>query len=251
MKKRAYAVLATLSGSYSPSIGTSPTRYSAVCHSHPEGCAFDLHVLGTPPAFTLSQDQTLHHEFDIKMLRLFPFKKPPPSLFFTIKRAIVSKGIKCFTVDRVVTATRLASRNTHGGFLYYTRNKNPAVPSFPLARLFSQIHSPPPLLLCQEKKKKQVSSAPLCSCSGALAIFRGIKNPEGHSGTSGNSNRAAERVRSNWALSWLLDVGPFPVSTVRLVNAPLAQRNKHYTPSVAAPQLYPVTPAATQPASAG
>src|SRR5216684_6791721 len=24
--------------------------------------AFDLHVLGTPPAFTLSQDQTLHHD---------------------------------------------------------------------------------------------------------------------------------------------------------------------------------------------
>ena len=24
--------------------------------------SFDLHVLGTPPAFTLSQDQTLHHE---------------------------------------------------------------------------------------------------------------------------------------------------------------------------------------------
>lgn len=26
----------------------------------PKGCAFDLHVLGTPPAFILSQDQTLH-----------------------------------------------------------------------------------------------------------------------------------------------------------------------------------------------
>ena len=30
----------------------------------PKG-AFDLHVLGTPPAFTLSQDQTLHHEFSL------------------------------------------------------------------------------------------------------------------------------------------------------------------------------------------
>ena len=28
---------------------------------HPEGpFSFDLHVLSTPPAFTLSQDQTLH-----------------------------------------------------------------------------------------------------------------------------------------------------------------------------------------------
>src|SRR3954451_18785369 len=37
--------------------GHVPTRYSPVCHS-PEG-AFDLHVLGLPPAFALSQDQTL------------------------------------------------------------------------------------------------------------------------------------------------------------------------------------------------
>ena len=31
-----------------------------------------MHVLGTPPAFTLSQDQTLHHDFDLMMLRLIP-----------------------------------------------------------------------------------------------------------------------------------------------------------------------------------
>jgi hypothetical protein len=30
--------------------------------TNPKTDAFDLHVLGTPPAFTLSQDQTLHHE---------------------------------------------------------------------------------------------------------------------------------------------------------------------------------------------
>ena len=41
--------------------GQVPTRYSPVRHSpHPEGCfPFDLHVLGLPPAFVLSQDQTL------------------------------------------------------------------------------------------------------------------------------------------------------------------------------------------------
>ena len=56
------AVLATLSGSYPPLEGRSPTCYSAVRHyPHPEGREpFDLHVLGTPPAFILSQDQTLH-----------------------------------------------------------------------------------------------------------------------------------------------------------------------------------------------
>jgi hypothetical protein len=37
--------------------GYVPTCYSPVCHS-PCG-AFDLHVLGLPPAFVLSQDQTL------------------------------------------------------------------------------------------------------------------------------------------------------------------------------------------------
>jgi hypothetical protein len=31
-----------------------------VRHSTPEGAACDLHALGTPPAFVLSQDQTLH-----------------------------------------------------------------------------------------------------------------------------------------------------------------------------------------------
>ncbi len=34
--------------------------YSPVRHSDDESSAFDLHVLGTPPAFILSQDQTLH-----------------------------------------------------------------------------------------------------------------------------------------------------------------------------------------------
>ena len=33
--------------------------YSPVRHSSSEEDSFDLHVLGTPPAFILSQDQTL------------------------------------------------------------------------------------------------------------------------------------------------------------------------------------------------
>ena len=44
----------------SPTEGHVPTCYSAVRHSLPEGTACDLHALGTPPAFVLSQDQTLH-----------------------------------------------------------------------------------------------------------------------------------------------------------------------------------------------
>ena len=57
-----YAVLALLSESYSPHQGRYPTRYSPVCHftrSPKRTFSFDLHVLGTPPALILSQDQTL------------------------------------------------------------------------------------------------------------------------------------------------------------------------------------------------
>ena len=57
-----YAVLAPLSEGYPPLEGRSPTRYSPVCHSTygPKAAfAYDLHVLGTPPALILSQDQTL------------------------------------------------------------------------------------------------------------------------------------------------------------------------------------------------
>jgi hypothetical protein len=42
--------------------GRLPTRYSPVRHFTPpasRGFSFDLHVLSTPPAFILSQDQTL------------------------------------------------------------------------------------------------------------------------------------------------------------------------------------------------
>ena len=61
-----YPVLATVSHSYSWYRGRSLTRYSPVRHSTQapkNSFAFDLHVLSTPPAFVLSQDQTL--QFDI------------------------------------------------------------------------------------------------------------------------------------------------------------------------------------------
>ena len=64
----AYAVLAAVSNCYPPVQGRLPTRYSPVRHSvtmvflpkdSVQGASFDLHVLSTPPAFILSQDQTL------------------------------------------------------------------------------------------------------------------------------------------------------------------------------------------------
>src|SRR5699024_3640106 len=60
-----YPVLATVSRSYPRLMGRLPTCYSPVRHSIKGSklprLAFDLHVLGTPPAFILSQDQTLHN----------------------------------------------------------------------------------------------------------------------------------------------------------------------------------------------
>ena len=56
-----YPVLDPVSQAYPEVQGRSPTCYSPVRHSStPEGAfPFDLHVLSTPPAFVLSQDQTL------------------------------------------------------------------------------------------------------------------------------------------------------------------------------------------------
>ena len=82
----AYAVLAVISNCYPPVQGRLPTRYSPVRHSVNASSApkdfrriasFDLHVLGTPPAFILSQDQTLIFKFSLAdetfWLLLLPF----------------------------------------------------------------------------------------------------------------------------------------------------------------------------------
>ena len=62
----AYAVLSVISHCYSPLIGRLLTCYSPVRHGvqlvdkSSSLLPFDLHVLCTPPAFILSQDQTLN-----------------------------------------------------------------------------------------------------------------------------------------------------------------------------------------------
>ena len=63
-----YAVLIPVSRGYPAAWGSLPTRYSPVrrCPSLQSSedsiqeFSLDLHVLGTPPAFILSQDQTLN-----------------------------------------------------------------------------------------------------------------------------------------------------------------------------------------------
>src|SRR5947209_8912683 len=59
---RSYPVLDPVSQAYPRAKGRSPTCYSPVRRScTPErALPLDLHVLSTPPAFVLSQDQTLH-----------------------------------------------------------------------------------------------------------------------------------------------------------------------------------------------
>ena len=78
-----YAVLAIVSNSYPPLQGRLPTRYSPVRNSSKKSkllsSAFYLHVLGTPPAFVLSQDQTL-----IKSLSSHSFLSLTDLLFFFI-----------------------------------------------------------------------------------------------------------------------------------------------------------------------
>src|SRR5690606_4672151 len=59
-----YSALAIVSNGYSDELGRLPTCYSPVRRScTPEGALpLDLHVLSTPPAFVLSQDQTLQQK---------------------------------------------------------------------------------------------------------------------------------------------------------------------------------------------
>ena len=66
--KRCYEVLIPVSRGYPSAKGRLPTRYSPVrrfplitsTEASVMNFSLDLHVLGTPPAFILSQDQTLN-----------------------------------------------------------------------------------------------------------------------------------------------------------------------------------------------
>ncbi len=80
---RVYSVLDPVSQAYPKVQGRSPTCYSPVRHSStPERAfPFDLHVLSTPPAFVLSQDQTLQTKTSRtpKGTREFESEKPDHS----------------------------------------------------------------------------------------------------------------------------------------------------------------------------
>ncbi len=65
MSPHDYRALIHFSMGYSRLGGRLPVCYSPVCRSYPQpklGTSRDLHALDTPPAFILSQDQTLKNE---------------------------------------------------------------------------------------------------------------------------------------------------------------------------------------------
>ena len=78
-----YEVLIIVSNGYPSVRGRLPTRYSPVrrfplfpsSEESVKSFSLDLHVLGTPPAFILSQDQTLNEYGISKALALNIFLK--------------------------------------------------------------------------------------------------------------------------------------------------------------------------------
>ena len=86
--KMRHAVLAVVSNCCPPLKGRFLTRYSPVRHCPLNQLSensvirfsFDLHVLSTPPAFVLSQDQTL---YNIVSKRFSPFKSIIESFIMT------------------------------------------------------------------------------------------------------------------------------------------------------------------------
>ena len=100
-----YAVLAIVSNSYPPLPGRLPTRYSPVRNSSKKSkllsSAFYLHVLGTPPAFVLSQDQTL-----IKSLSSHSFLSLTDLLFFSLFSTTTLVVVPC-TLVRLVQFSKV------------------------------------------------------------------------------------------------------------------------------------------------
>ena len=133
-----YAVLAIVSNSYPPLPGRLPTRYSPVRNSSArckhQASAFYLHVLGTPPAFVLSQDQTL-----IKSLSSHSFLSLTDLLFFYCSVTITFVIAPCTLVrlvqfSKVFVTQSLSSDN-------YISISQPSVSVNRFFKLFSSFFS--------------------------------------------------------------------------------------------------------------
>ena len=114
-----HAVLAQISLCYSPLQGRFLTRYSPVRHfplnqlseNSVIRFSFDLHVLSTPPAFILSQDQTLNK---IVSKRLAPLKSALLKLYLSFKIELTSPFFtslsSLFQKDSVLLVLRVSLR---------------------------------------------------------------------------------------------------------------------------------------------
>ena len=93
-----YAVLAILSDCCPPSKGRLPTCYSPVRRFTQEPklpFSLDLHVLGLPLTFALSQDQTLHLYFvDDVSSDFIPTRRVGPKPKVTVRRS--ESGFACW-----------------------------------------------------------------------------------------------------------------------------------------------------------
>ena len=96
-----YAVLAAVSSCYPPHTGRLFTRYSPVrhCSMTEVTSPFDLNVLCTPPAFILSQDQTLECWYLQSFLRNSINQYPSYDLALYFKR--VNHKILRFCVKEI------------------------------------------------------------------------------------------------------------------------------------------------------
>ena len=102
MLKQHYEVLIIVSNGYPSAKGRLPTRYSPV-RRFPQihfdespiiWFSLDLHVLGTPPAFILSQDQTLNKVYSLAS------PKGRAVIFFSVTRMTHYASLLCFEFSR-------------------------------------------------------------------------------------------------------------------------------------------------------
>ena len=113
----AYAVLSVISHCYSPLIGRLLTCYSPVRHGVQQvdksSCLlpFDLHVLCTPPAFILSQDQTLNFCLIFFLIQTFRLVFAFPIYFgqFSVRLVFSLKDIVYFSMYCIICSYFLLS----------------------------------------------------------------------------------------------------------------------------------------------
>ena len=123
-----YPVLAPLSRCYPGPKGRLLTCYSPVrrCTRSPKGTfSLDLHVLGTPPAFVLSQDQTLQFELRV----CFQTDLAGPSELYCSKEPV---GLRCTLFRCQRTIRQIDFRN-----LIFWKDSLPLSTVFRPRRIFS------------------------------------------------------------------------------------------------------------------